>query len=175
MLTIHTLSRVETEERLSELVELLRDVVDGGAAVGFLPPLATQEAVSYWRSLLDDLDHGSRILLGAFQGDMSEGVLVGSVQLELAKRPNGRHRAEVQKMMVHSTVRRQGIAQALMTALETAAVEAGRSLLVLDTRQGDPSEALYRKLGYTVAGVIPNYARSANGELHNTVLYYKVL
>jgi hypothetical protein len=46
---------------------------------------------------------------------------------------------------------------------------------VLDTRKGDPSEGLYASLGWTKAGDIPNYARSANGDLHATALYYKLL
>ena len=51
----------------------------------------------------------------------------------------------------------------------------GRTTLVLDTRQGDPSERLYQSLGYRVAGAIPQYARSADGTLAATVFYYKLL
>ena len=51
-----------------------------------------------------------------------------------------------------------------MRQLEGFARSCGRSLLVLDTRQGDAAEFLYQKLGYTVGGVIPGYARSATGE-----------
>jgi hypothetical protein len=61
--------------------------------------------------------------------------------------------------------------------LEAARVAAadGRTLLVLDTRHGDPSETLYRSLGYQAAGIIPRYARSASGELHATILMYRDL
>jgi hypothetical protein len=62
-----------------------------------------------------------------------------------------------------------------MLEAQAAARRGGRSTLVLDTRQGDPSEALYRSMGWTCAGVIPRYARSANGELHATALYYLLL
>jgi ribosomal protein S18 acetylase RimI-like enzyme len=79
------------------------------------------------------------------------------------------------KRLVHRSVRRQGIAERLMQKVEQLAREQARSLLVLDTRQGDPAELLYQKLGYTVAGVIPGYARSPNGELDATVFYYKRL
>jgi ribosomal protein S18 acetylase RimI-like enzyme len=61
-----------------------------------------------------------------------------------------------------------------MQIAEEAAVLDQRSLLVLDTRQGDPSNLLYQSLGYEQAGVIPSYAQSANGQLHSTVFYYKV-
>ena len=62
-----------------------------------------------------------------------------------------------------------------MATLEAAARAAGRSLLVLDTRQGDASELLYAKLGYFKAGTIPAYARSANGALDACVFYYRQL
>jgi hypothetical protein len=62
-----------------------------------------------------------------------------------------------------------------MQALEATAAEHGRTLLVLDTRQGDVSELLYRKLGYVLGGAIPRYARSADGALHATVFYYRDL
>jgi GNAT superfamily N-acetyltransferase len=68
---------------------------------------------------------------------------VGAVQLDLAERPNALYRAEVMKLFVHRRARRQGIGRILMGAVELAAMEAGRSLLVLDTRKGDPSEQLY--------------------------------
>jgi acetyltransferase len=62
-----------------------------------------------------------------------------------------------------------------MATVERAAHDARRTLLVLDTRQGDPSERLYQKCGYTRAGVIPRYARNGDGGLDATVLYYKLL
>lgn len=62
-----------------------------------------------------------------------------------------------------------------MTRLETESRRAGRTLLVLDTRAGDPSNALSRALGYHEAGRIPRYARAADGRLEATVYYYKEL
>ncbi|MDP9313761.1 MAG: GNAT family N-acetyltransferase, partial [Chloroflexota bacterium] len=73
------------------------------------------------------------------------------------------------------SARQQGLGRALMLAVELAARQAERSLLVLDTRQGDVAERLYRSLGYVEAGVIPQYARSANGKLDACVFFYKLL
>jgi acetyltransferase len=47
--------------------------------------------------------------------------------------------------------------------------------LVLDTRQDEPTEAFYAALGYERAGIIPDFAESADGTLHATVLFYKRL
>jgi ribosomal protein S18 acetylase RimI-like enzyme len=77
--------------------------------------------------------------------------------------------------MVVPHARRRGVALALMRAAEAAAVEAGRSLVVLDTREGDAAEPLYRLLGWIEAGRIPGYAQNPDGSLHATVIFYKAL
>lgn len=165
---IELLTSRTADDRLDELIELLQDAVDSGASVGFLPPLSRDAASDYWRSILVDLDSGHRLLLGA----VDRSKLVGSVQLELARKPNALHRAEVQRLLVLRSVRRQGIGERLMRQLHDLARQHGRTLLVLDTREGDPSELLYRKLGYARAGAIPGYARSAGGALDATAFYY---
>jgi ribosomal protein S18 acetylase RimI-like enzyme len=152
---------------LSQLADLLIAVVNRGASVGFLPPLSRDESEDYWRSALGP----GVILLVAEQA----GRIVGTAQLLLALRPNAAHRAEVAKVLVDPTSQRQGIGRQLMARIEEVARENGRSLLVLDTREGDPSNAFYRSLGYVEAGRIPRYARSANGDLAGTVFYYKEL
>jgi ribosomal protein S18 acetylase RimI-like enzyme len=149
------------------LRRLLVDVVEGGASIGFLPPLSEAEAERYWSGVGGE----DVVLWVARQG----GDVVGTVQLHLCAKPNGMHRAEIAKLMVSPNARRRGVARALMAAAEARARAEGRSLLVLDTREGDPSNALYASLGYVRAGRIPGFARSANGTLAATILYYKPL
>lgn len=170
-MTIETLDPQGLRRHRQALAALLVDAVDGGASIGFLPPLGSDEAAEYWESVAAAVREGSSLLLIARQDDRP----VGTVQLDLAMRANGRHRAEVIRLMVHRAARRQGIGRALMLAVEAEARRLGRTTLVLDTRQGDPSETLYRTLGWTLAGTIPRYARSADGTLHTTALYYKLL
>lgn len=169
---IKSLSAEEVAAEMPGLVEVLRDAVAGGASVGFLPPLGADEARAYWEGVIGALREGSRVLLVARRPGEA---IVGTVQLDLAMRANGRHRAEVSKLMVHTTAQRRGLARTLMLALEDAARQLGRTTLVLDTREGDPSELLYQKLGYQRVGTIPQYARSADGTLAGTVFYYKLL
>lgn len=157
--------------RILEFCDLLADSVDGGASIGFLPPLRDGEAEAYWRSVNEALSIGERILVVA----EDSGTLVGCVQLDLAQRANASHRAEVMKLMVHRSQRRRGLGKLLMSAVEEAAAQAGRCLLILDTRKGDPSVELYRGIGYHEAGEIPYYARSSSGELHSTIFFWKML
>lgn len=97
------------------------------------------------------------------------------MQLELCQKPNGRNRAEVVKLLVHSRARRNGVGQALMKMLEQAALQQRRGLLYLDTQTGSAAEALYRSLGYRCLGEIPDYAAGPDGYYHPTIIYYKRL
>jgi ribosomal protein S18 acetylase RimI-like enzyme len=155
------------EALIDTLTRLLIDVVADGASIGFLPPLAYQEAVAYWNSVLQD-----SVVLWIAEKD---GVPVGTVQLHLSTKANAAHRAEIAKLMVHPSGRRLGLARQLMQAAEEEALRQSRTLLVLDTRVGDPSNKLYESIGFVEAGVIPGYAQSADGHLHATRFYYKAL
>lgn len=150
---------------LNELSELLVQVVDDGASIGFLPSMKQSEAVDYWGSAMNR----DVILLVA----KLQGKIVGSVQLHLCSKQNGGHRAEIAKLMTHTGYRRNGIGRSLMLEAEKKAKQEGRTLLVLDTREADPSNLLYTSLGYIQAGRIPDYAKSANGEFQPTIFYYK--
>ena len=153
------------------LCELLRDCVDHGASVGFLSPLDAAAAARYWERVLAAVEQGSLLLWVAEDGDR----VVGSVQLEPCPKDNGRHRAEVQKLLVLTAHRGRGLARALMAEAERFAREARRTLLVLDTEVGSVAESVYRTLGWTRAGEIPDYATTPAGKLHPTVYYYKRL
>jgi acetyltransferase len=158
-------------ERREELAALLIDCVESGASVGFIPPLSVSEALRYWDELAHDLQSGSRLLVVA----LVDTHVAGAVQLALCTKKNGLHRAEVEKLMVHTRHRSAGIGRALVERIEQLAKEHNRKLLVLDTRSGDIASLLYRKCGYIEAGQIPNYALSASGRLDATQFFYKQL
>jgi len=153
------------------LAELLVDAVDGGASVGFVAPFTPDDAARWWRSVAADIDAGKVILLTAREGDR----VVGTVQLRLAPLPNSRHRAEVAKLLVHRDVRGRGIARRLLAALDDVARREGRTLLVLDTISGSEADVLYRSLGWTEVGSVPNYAAMPDGSLAPTTIFYREL
>jgi GNAT superfamily N-acetyltransferase len=168
--SIEQLSAAEAGRLLPQLFALLKNAVDNGASVSFLPPLSGAEGTRFWQKVSGGIEGGQRVVLVAKQ----TGQVVGTVQLELSQTPNGLHRAEVQKLLVHTEARGQGIATALMEEVERIAKAIGRTLLYLDTCKGHSAEPLYRKLGWTEAGVIPGFARVPEG-FCDTVLFYKQL
>jgi GNAT superfamily N-acetyltransferase len=157
-------------ELLPGLCALLEDAVHGGASVGFLAPLPRATAGQYWTGVFDML--GERLRLWVAE---EGGSVVGCVQLAPCMKENGRHRAEVQKLLVHSARRGRGIASTLMEAVEAAAKRSRICLLVLDTLRDSAAEGVYTHLGWTRAGEIPRYAARPDGELHATVYYYKLI
>jgi ribosomal protein S18 acetylase RimI-like enzyme len=171
IVTIEPMTAAGTLRWRSGLAELLIDSVASGASVGFLDPLSSEQSAAYWDEVFSQWRSGERLLFIAREGDR----LIGSVQLVLAHLPNSMHRAEVQKLMVHTSARGHGYGTALLMAAEDEAVSRGRYLLVLDSRAGDPAGKLYEKLGYVRAGVIPGYAQSPNGRFHATAIYYRDL
>lgn len=154
-----------SDDLLQELSLLLINVVEGGASVGFLPPLSIEDAKQYWREALTT---GVVLWIAKVKGR-----ILGTVQLHLCQKQNGTHRAEIAKLMVHSDARREGLGKCLMENAEERAKLEHRNLITLDTRAGDHSNLLYRSIGYIEAGRIPKYAKSDNGSLHETIFYYK--
>jgi acetyltransferase len=159
------------EGKREELAALLINCVEDGASIGFLPPLPPEQALQYWDGVGSELRAGSRLLLVA----LGTGRVVGAVQLALCMKKNGTHRAEVEKLMVHTEHRRAGLGRGLMDELERLASEHQRRLLVLDTRTGDNASILYRRCKYVEAGQIPGYAMSLRGTLDGTTYFYKQL
>jgi len=157
--------------RSAEFAALLEDAVAAGASVGFLLPDAKPDIARYWQGVAEALDAGDRTLL-AFERD---GRILGTVQVDYCAKANGRHRAEIQKLLVVRTARRQGIGAALMRAAEELARSRGRWLLVLDTREGTEGDALYRRLGWTAFGRVVDYARDPDGALAACVFFMKRL
>ncbi|MDC9596717.1 GNAT family N-acetyltransferase [Xenorhabdus anantnagensis] len=167
--TIMQLASINTKR--DGLIHLLQNCVKSDASVGFIAPLEENEAEQYWQDVEADLASGHRLLLVAQEGEN----ITGSVQLSLCKKKNGLHRADIEKLMVHTAYRQRGIGQILMDELEFSAKQHQRNLLVLDTRSNDPASALYRKCGFIEVGQIPNFAINSNGEFAGTTYFYKLI
>lgn len=155
------------------LSDVLLDCVEGGASIGFMHPVSRAKALAFWRGAQASAARGERILLVAEEVDT--GLVVGTVQVVLTTPDNQPHRADIAKMQVHRRARRRGVGAALMRAAEAAALDAGRTLLVLDTVTGSDAERLYARLGWERCGEIPGYALRPHGGYCSTTVFYRVL
>jgi GNAT superfamily N-acetyltransferase len=153
------------------LADLLIACVAHGASVGFLPPLSADAARAFWRRAASGVAKGTRIMLAGWV----DGSFAGCVMLDLDTPPNQRHRAAVDMLLVQPALRRRGLARALMARLEAEATRAARTLLTLSAPADDPAAMLLRNDGWTEAGHIPGYARTADGTLSDSACFWKQL
>lgn len=159
----------ETVERaIDEFGQLLLDAHEAGMALGLAAPLERADAMSAYRAAAARLEPGERILLAALDGD----DVIGAVQLDRSEAGNGRHRAEVRRLVVRADRRGTGIGRALMEAVVDSARALDLRLLWLSTHEGTDADRIYERLGWTRAGVIPDYAVLPNGELAGNAFYF---
>jgi len=170
--TVRRIGANETAACVEALADLLIDCVEGGASVSFMWPLPRDKAEAFWRGVADGVARGERVLLIA---EDREGQIVGTVQMIMSLPDNQPHRGDIAKMLVHRKARRRGIAQRLMSALDDAARDEGKTVLVLDTVTGGDAERLYERAGWQRVGVVPKYALMPDGEFCATTFFYKHL
>jgi ribosomal protein S18 acetylase RimI-like enzyme len=171
MHTVTQLSAEDFRDSVKGLADLLVDAVASGASLGFLAPFDQDAAAAWWHGQQSAVADGSLIIWVAHGPD---GV-TGTVSLARNRKPNGRHRAEIVKLMVHRDARGQGLARTLLATAEEAAIRIGVALLHLDTETGSAAEHLYRGAGWTRYGIVPDYAADPVGSLQDCSFYYKHL
>jgi GNAT superfamily N-acetyltransferase len=158
------------ERDVQGLCDVLIDCVEGGASVSFMLPMTRAKAEAFWRSVAASVERDERVIVVA----EDESGIVGTAQVVWAQPENQPHRADVSKMLVHRRVRRRGVGAALLIAAEECALEAGKTLLVLDTASPD-AERLYARQGWQRCGVIPDYALMPDGAPCATTVFFKSL
>ena len=169
--TITALSPPAATTRIGELADLLLDSVAHGASVNFLADLSSADATAFWAGAIDGVAGGQAVLLVA----EIEARIVGTVMLALAPQPNQQHRADVHKLLVHSSARRRGIGAALLAAAEAEAERRDRTLLMLDTVKDSDGERLYAAHGWTRYGEVPGHALLPDATPEATSFFYKRL
>jgi len=149
------------EQHADELAQLLLDAHESNMALGMAAPLTREVAADAWRRL-------SGVLLAAIDG----GVVIGAVNLAPSPTPNGRHRAEVQKLAVRLDRRGAGIGAALLDAAAERAREQGLRLLWLTTHADTRSDGFYVARGWTRMGVMPEYSVAPDGRYATNAFFY---
>ena len=158
------------EPEIRGLGDVLIDCVQGGASVSFVLPMTRAKADAFWRGMSASVEQGERVVLAA----EDETGIVGTVQVILQQPENQPHRGDLAKMLVHRRARRRGVGAALLSAAERHAIDAGKTLLVLDTASDD-AQRLYSRQGWQRVGAIPGYALLPDGAPCATTIYFKSL
>ncbi|TQV98778.1 hypothetical protein V2A60_007521 [Cordyceps javanica] len=144
----------------------------------FLPPLSHEKLLSWWKSRIAEIADGNRVMFLLVDGMEPSGrirgpEIMGVVMLFMPPSETGPFRCMVENLLVHKSFRGRGGARLLMDALEVEALKQHRTMLLLDTETGSSAEAVFKKLGYTEMGRIPNYGISPTGELKDGTFFYK--
>ena len=170
--TIHRATPDAAAAQVAALADVLIDCVAGGASVSFMWPLARDKALAFWRGVADSVARAERVLLLARD---AAGCVVGTVQMITHQPDNQPHRADIAKLLVHRSARRQGVAQLLMAAIDDVARAEGKTVLVLDTVTGGDAERLYARAGWQRVGEVPHFALMPDGAPCGTTFFYKRL
>lgn len=169
---IEAIDPASYDDAIGGLGELLLDAIDGGASVNFLAGATLDDTAGWWAARSAAVADGS---ITVFVARDDADRIVGSTLIERSRNPNSPHRAEIGKVIVHRSARRQGLGRALMQAAEERARADGRWMLILDTVAGSAAAALYESLGWVTVGTIPGYALNTAGVPEAATYYYKDL
>jgi GNAT superfamily N-acetyltransferase len=159
------------DREIHGLSDVLIDCVEGGASVSFMFPMTRAKAETFWRDAAASVARGERVLIAAEEPD---GTIIGTVQVIWAQPENQPHRGDLAKMLVQRSARRRGVGAALLVAAEQSALDAGKTLLVLDTASPD-AERLYARQGWQRVGEVPNFALWPDGPPCATTFFFKML
>lgn len=165
--TIHSDDELLTSD-IDVLVELIHNAISTNNSVGFLHTTTKSELIEFWQNEIKELETANTFLVAR------DGIrIVGIVILTRETRPNGRHRAELRKLIVHSEYQRNGIAHTLETQATDLARDYGLKLLYLDSATDFLVERVYESWGWQKAGSIPDYSSKPDGTLEPTTYFYK--
>ena len=155
---------------LADLCDAASDAIEAGGGFGWVKPPPPHVLETYWNGVL--MVPGRELFVGRL-----DGVIAGSAQLLHPPKNNEAQAfsAQLTTSFVAPWARGHGLARALLSAIEQAAIDCGYELLKLDVRETQTAAiALYETRGYVRWGVDPYYAR-----VEDTVIrgfyYYKTL
>ncbi len=115
-------------------------------------------------ALLSELSNENALFLAATEGETLLGYVGSEISFE---------EADMMNLAVFPEHRREGIAQALVAALESVLAARGVEKLTLEVRASNtPARALYEKLGYVLIARRPGYYLRPR---EDAVLYRKEL
>ena len=146
---------------------LVRDLVAGGAALGWAEPPPAAEVRALLTEVAADAARGEAALAVATADDQ----LAGFAYWRRYARPTHRVHADVEKVAVDRRMQGRGIGRSLMTELVGAAQAAHLEVLTLDLRADNAAAAgLYVSLGFRRYGRLERFV-AVGAERYDKLFY----
>lgn len=169
--------RVELDPELTDglrarLLEIWTDVSNAGGAVGFVPPVTTDDIRAVADPALRRVGEGEDHLAVA----SSDGRPVGFLFLTQRPGPLFRHWATLKRLQVDPSLQGGGIGGRLLREAEGLARERlGLEQIHLTVRGGTGTEAFYLRHGYEEVARLPGLIRVAPGDDREEIYLIKHL
>ncbi|MGH2746867.1 MAG: GNAT family N-acetyltransferase [Actinomycetota bacterium] len=160
-----------TKELRGALLDLWAEVSNAGGAVGFLPPVTTDEIRPVADLTFARIAHGEEHVIVARRGE----DMVGFAFLDHRPGPLFTHWATIKRLQVRPDLQGTGLGAALLNAVEDAARGLGLEALHLTVRGETGTEAFYVRHGYEVIAHIPRAIRIAPDEYRDELYLIKQL
>lgn len=162
-----------TPKLRDELLQLWTEVSNEGGAVGFVPPVTTEDVRPALLSHLRAMAEGRARLLLAVD---DEGHAAGTVFLTLNTHPLMRHWLWFHTVMVHPARQRGGTGRELLAeAAEAARGVGGIGGIRLTCRGGTGAETFYAACGYKEVGRVPGAIDAGGGDFRDDVTMWLAL
>lgn len=162
--TVHEVSEVDDALRAT-LLACWTDVSNAGGAVGFVPPVTSDDVAPVLDKLLDHVRAG-RDLLCVLSVD---GELAGFATLVRSESHLRQHWASVLRVQVHPSRQGDGLGTTLIEGVHAIARRHGFEFTFLTVRGGTGIEAFYQRLGYREVGRMPRALLLGEGDYRDEI------
>jgi len=152
----------------AQITDLINRVLQRETTIGFPSPLDDREASELLAGLDESLKSGTKYLLIAKAGDQ----IVAHVILTPHPLPNCAHQIEVSRLVICPSFRGTGLLTQIAQKLVLKSEILGRSLMLLDVREGTLAHALWKSWKFKEYGRLPDYAK-VNGKTYAGIFMYQ--
>lgn len=160
-----------TAELTAALVELWTAASNAGGAVGFFPPVRTDDVRPTAEAAFARVSEGHDDLVVAFEGDCPVGLGLLVTDDSLLHR----HLGAIERLQRHPAWGGRGVASSVLAELERAGHDRKLRRLVLSVRGGTGLEVFYLARGYALEASLPERVMLSNGEVRDLLVLGKPL